>query len=178
MKKKAKQFRFIETAFLLGGWGKYWTFHSQLRPSQQRKQNWTWSVQDGGQICSHKKGSSRERDWLELETSGELGSLLLGRWEGNPHGMAFPGNSFPFMLGHSFSPASSRSPSHTGGSHQPTFHSFLSLLAFPLHPGPVPGRCNTQPLWSLPFGYSPHLARRELPTLDQMRWRSWSCWAQ
>lgn len=55
-----------------------------------------------GQIFSHKKGNIRKRRWLELDRSGELGSLLLGWWEGNPCGMAFPGNYVSFMLGHSF----------------------------------------------------------------------------
>jgi len=64
-----------------------------------------------GQIFSHKKENNRERDWLKLERSGEFALSLLGRWEGNPHGMVFPGSSFPFMPGHRFCPMYSPTPS-------------------------------------------------------------------
>lgn len=111
-----------------------------------------------GQTFSHKKGNSRERDWLESERSGESGLSFLRRWEGNPHGMAFHGSSFP-LVG-SFSPVPSPTPSSSSSRHTAS-----PSTAF--CPGPAPGHCDTQPLCSLRGKDSLHHARKELPTLDQ-----------
>lgn len=168
-KYKAKQSCFVENVIFSGGGGKFGLFiinSSLLNGINKIQLCW---CKMGGQIFSHKKGNSRERNWLELETSGKLGSLLLGRREGNLHGMAFPRNSFPFINWSQFLPCVFTHSFQQQWDRQPPSTVFCLTWLFP---------CTQDLCLSIaicnPSGPSDssHLARRKLSILDQTRWRS------